>query len=127
MELPKIEKIELDEFSKAALDKYGIEQCNKAFKLFETHRSIKKVAEIMELDRIDVGSMMTAHSIVTMQEQAPGLEKAIKEYNDNRHKLPDCPKKTCSGKLHPTVSNSKELENLYHCDGCKALFRPKAK
>ncbi|MEI8659357.1 hypothetical protein [Vibrio sp. Hal054] len=103
----------------SAIDKYGIEQCEKAFKLFEKYGSSQKVAEEMDCSVGDVFQMMQPVMDRMQKEVNEQVEPIIRE---KRH-LPDCPKPECTGKVHPPKSG----EQLFVCDTCSAKYRLKMK
>lgn len=102
-----------------AIEKYGVEQCERAFKLFEKYQSSEKVAEEMGCSVGDVFQMIQPVMSRTQKEINEQVEPIIKE---KRH-LPDCPKPECTGKVHPPKSG----EELFICDVCSGKFRLKVK
>lgn len=96
-----------------AIEKYGIDQCERAFKLFEQYNSAEKAAEEMGCSVGDVFQMMRP-VMGRMQEEINEQVKPI--IREKRH-LSDCPKLECTGKVHPP----KEGEQLFVCDTCSAI------
>ncbi|POB46937.1 hypothetical protein [Vibrio vulnificus] len=96
---------------------YDIEQCEKAFRLFNQYGSSEQVAKELGCSVGDVHRMMQPIMERMQNEVNEMVEHIIRE---KRH-LPDCPKHGCSGKVHPP----KEGESLFVCDNCHARFKLK--
>lgn len=88
---------------------YDIEQCEKAFRLFNQYGSSEQVAKELGCSVGDVHRMMQPIMEMMQNEVNEVVEPIIRE---KRH-LPDC--------LHPP----KEGESLFVCDNCHARFKLK--
>ena len=112
------------------ISRFGVEKCK------EIHADIsqsihsaadweKSIAEKYNIERSEVTEIFLAGMTLQMKDVAPNVAEAVKQYGKNKHKLHNCPKSGCDGKLHVTVSVSEVNDGLYLCDTCNATFKKK--
>ncbi len=116
--------------SKGIISKIGEDNCKEIFtemsKIMTSDPDWQKtISEKYNIEQSDVFDIFLAGASISMKESAPSLNESIKQYHQNKHNLPSCPKKACDGKLHITTALSKELDGLYICDNCSSTFRKK--
>jgi hypothetical protein len=116
--------------SEGIISKVGEDKCKEIFaemlKIMTSDSDWQKtISEKYNIEQSNVIDVFLAGSSISMKESAPSINETMKEYHQNKHKLPSCPKKECNGKLHITVSLSEENDGLYLCDNCSSTFRKK--
>lgn len=119
-----------DAKSKGIISKVGEDNCKEIFKeilkiMTSNPDWQKTISEKYNVEQSDVFDIFLAGSSISLKESAPSNFDAMKQYHQNKPKLPSCPKKGCDGKLHITVSLSEEYNGLYICDQCSTTFRKK--
>lgn len=81
--------------------------------------------QILLITRSEVMEIFLAGMTLQMKDVAPNVAEVVKQYGNNKHKLYNCPKSDCDGKLHVAVSVSEVNDGLYLCDTCNATFKKK--